>query len=167
MGYRNWAERNSEAIQATSAIVSTIGIAVIGATFVVSVYSVKVASRALQENIRATEAQALFNVQRFGFEIAQDLFDADFRHYLAEGVGPSNAAEDQMRRFYKALSGYSVIYFQRKFGLIRDLEWGLYKQELCAFLQKKGANHFFDENSIENFPFDPEFKKMVLDCRTR
>ena len=166
--YTTWAERYSEAIQATAAILSMVGILVVAASLLISLRSLKVASNALEENKRAIQAQTFFNIQRFGYEVAQDtVADATFWQYLSEGVVPSVNGEAEMRKFGTFLNAYNVIVFQRKFGFIRDPEWDLFKREFSFVMQSKGASHYFAHNPIERTLFDDEFKDMVNECRTK
>ena len=166
--YASWATRYSEAIQATSAIVSTVGIFIVAASLVVSLRSLKVASKALEESKRATQAQTFFNIQRFGYEVAQDtVADASFWRYRSEGAVPSVDGDAQMRKFGTLLNGYNIIFFQRKFGFIKEPEWALFKQEFRSVMRSKGASHYFAHNPIDSTLFDDEFKDMVRKCRAR
>ena len=161
MEFWNWVKSNEEAIVATSAMFSALGI-------IVAALGLWVSGVALRDNRKATKAQTFFDIQRFGFEFAQSIMsDPDFERYLRSGIAavPSEARSTVVRKFAALLSGYNVIAFQRHFGYIDDPEWALYKIEFCALVQTEGANYYFWLHPIENSQYDQKFKNLIIRCR--
>ena len=111
MGYGNWTRKHSEAIKATSTIVSAIGIAFVAAGLWVSIASLKVATSALEESKKATEAQTFFNIQRFGYEVAKDtMADPVFVLYIHKGMEsvPGDAQKTIVQKFSILLAAYNI-----------------------------------------------------------
>ena len=159
--YANWTMKYSAAIQATSNIVTAVGILVAGAALWVSVIS-------LQENKKATHAQTFFSIQRFGFDTLRTTYaEPHFRPFLLDGMKdvPVTAQSSVLRDFQIVLSAYNVISFQRKLGYIKDPEWALYQMEFCGFVTTEGANYYFNQHPIEKSTFDLEFKELIIKCR--
>ena len=167
MGYGNWSTKNKDAIQATSAIFSTIGIAAVAVGLWVSIQSLKVASNEFEQSKKATLAEVSFNIQRFAFELAQDAFASpDFRPFIfGEDLSPK-VREAQIKTFFTFLNSREVIFTQRELGYIGDPQWEVFKREICWFMRSKGADTYFDEYPIKDSIFDDDFKQMILDCRT-
>ena len=135
----------------------------------VSIASLKVATSALDESKKATEAQTFFNIQRFGYEVAKDtMAEPVFVLYIHRGIEsvPSDAQKTVVQKFSILLAAYNIISFQRKLGYIGDLEWSLFKQEFCRMMRTEGANHYFNARPIEGSTFDKEFKDLITSCRT-
>ena len=161
MGYGKWATTNKDAIESTSAIVSAIGIALVAAGLWVSIIS-------LNENKKATLAQTFFSIQRFGFEVAQEMSEkGNFDLYIEKGVQTEapETVEVFLQHFSTILQAYNIIHFQKKLGYIDDPEWKLFKQEFCAIMRTNGADDYFQRHPIENSKYDKEFKKLTTACR--
>ena len=168
MVYRQWAERNHDAIKSTSAIVSAIGILLVAAGLGVSIESLRVASGNLEENKKATQAQTFFNIQRFGFEVFRDLSsDADFLDYLYTGARSADVESNSkvVHQFGVLLSAYNIISFQHSLEYIGEKEWSLYKQELCEIVMSKGADDYFEKMPIEQSTYDEKYKALIMNCR--
>ena len=168
MGYRQWAERNHDAIESTSSIASAIGILLVAAGLGVSIESLRVASVNLDENKKATQAQTFFNIQRFGFEVYQDLSsDAEFLNYLYAGIQPADAEEksEVVHQFAVLLSAYNIISFQHSLEYVGEEEWSSYKQELCNIVTSKGADNYFEHKPIEQSAYDEKYKTLIMNCR--
>ncbi len=168
MTYRQWAERNHDAIESTSAIVSAIGILLVAAGLGVSIESLRVASGNLEENKKATQAQTFFNIQRFGFEVFRDLSsDADFLDYLYTGARSADVERNSkvVHQFGVLLSAYNIISFQHSLEYVGEKEWSLYKQELCGIVISKGADDYFEKMPIEQSTYDQKYKELIMNCR--
>ena len=169
MGYSNWTKTHKDAIQATSAIVTAIGIVIGGLGLWISTASLDIASSALEESKKATEAQTFFDIQRSGLEFSLDTFDdAHFQAYYWNGL-ESIPVEHYWRvrwKFSNVLTAYNIISFQRKHGYINDTAWDLYSQEFCLAMQTKGADDYFAHYPIEQINFDVEFKSLITACRS-
>ena len=168
MGYVNWATRYRYAIEATSAITSAAGILFIAAGLGISIASLITASRAqdvataaFEESKRATQAQTLFAIQKFGFGVLKEVTENNwFMSYMFNG--PDGLTDEQQElaanSYYLLLTGYNVIFTQWTFGYIPDPEWELYKQEVCGVVISNGGQHFFKTYNINESIFDEAFQ---------
>ena len=168
MSYINWVKAYKDVIESTCAIVTALAV-VAGVGAVWFAYgSLKVASSALEESRKATIAQTVFNVQRFGFEFAKNSFgDKDFASYV--GDGPDGLSDEHIRavrrKFGFMLMAYGIIFFQREHGYLNDREWNLYIEDMCGTMTSSGADDYFEYSPLDRSKFDEKFKQIITDCR--
>ena len=137
---------------------------------VVALVAVVISVKALKENRRATHAQTFFEIQRFGFEVAQSrLDDPHFKRYLRSGIAsvPREARGPVVRKFAALLSAYDVIAFQHHFGNLDGDEWDSFEKEFRSFVQSEGAKYYFRLHPIETSLFDQRFKALVTRLRNQ
>ena len=170
MSYINWVKAYKDVIEGTCAIVTALGV-VGGAGAVWFAYgSLEVASSALEESRKATIAQTVFNVQRFGFGFAKELFaDEHFASYIAHGPEKQSAKHLSAvrQKFSFMLMAYGIIFFQREHGYLNDREWKLYIDDLCHSMSSAGADDYFAERPINQSKFDKKFEQIITDCRPK
>ena len=156
------------AIDTTSTIVQVLANLFIIGGVVLAVGSLRVSSKSLEEAKKATRAQTLFAIQRFGFEVRQDfLEDPHFRCYLSTGMQwvPQHQKARMVRKFATLLSAYYVIYSQRMLKNFEEHEWELFKREFGKIMRSKGAEHFYEQRPMDKSAFDEEFKTLVTTLR--
>ena len=157
----NWIRARKDVIEIVCAVVTTIAV-VAGAS------SIWFAYQTLKENKKATNAQTLFSVQRFGFEFAKEIFaDEDFVSYLDGG---SEALGDKelnavRRKFGLMMMAYGIIFFQAEHDYLSDRERDLFEEDLCGSMASVGANDYFANKSLCESKFDEQFKRLIASCR--
>ena len=174
MGYVNWATRYRYAIEATSAIISGVGILLIAAGVGISIASLRTASKAqdvataaFEESRRATQAQTYFAIQKFGFGVHKEVISDVFISYISNGPIDLTAEQRDLavENYLLLLTGYNVIFTQRRFGYIQDPEWELYQREICGLVTSSGGQYYFELKSIEDTMFDDAYKQQIKACQ--
>ena len=155
-------------------MISAAGILFIAAGLGISIASLNVASEAqnvasaaFEESKKATQAQTIFAIQKFGFGVLNELGgDRSFIKYLYYGPQGLSDEERQIatQSYLLLLTGYNVIFSQRRLGYIEDSEWELFKTELCGVVTSKGGQDYFGVRAVEETTFDEPFKQQVQAC---
>ena len=167
MAYREWAATNKGAIQATSSIISAVGIVFAAAAIFFSMQSVQVASDALEHQRQVLAAQVYFDVQKLGLEVEQEsLSGTGFMQYL--GAGPSTfegqSLDDVRQQFSIALHTLYIVYRQFGFGTIDEAGWELQRQELCRLVTSTGGTDYFQRYPLADAIYVKEFKTEIRSC---